>query len=198
MVMGDAAKALKLATGLRRLINVEYKTINITIGDTTPTTTGVIQNLTAIAQGDDSGSRDGRKIRLASIKIQGSIKQHETATQTTTRMVLVIDHDNTGTPPTIAELFLTQAVFNTGQAKLGEPVPNSRFTVLLDKTFAMSDSGQKLFLLNYYRKLNHHVVFGGVGATDEGKGSLWLMTGSSEATNTPTLSMTSTTKWIDN
>ncbi len=198
MVARDASTALAMVRKLKRLINVEYKTLNTILGDTTPTTTAAIGHLTNLAQGDDVGNRDGLKVKAFSIQLKGQVKMHETATATSTRILLFIDHANQGAPPSRALLFSTEGEFFRGQTKITEPQMNQRFTILYDKIILQSDSGNKLTRINFYKKLHHHVTFTGSSATEEGIGTIWVMTASSEATNTPALDVTSTFKWIDN
>ncbi len=198
MVASDASKALAMVRKLKGMINVEYKTKTINLGDTTPTTTLAIGNLTLIAQGDDIDERDGRKIKAFSLQLKGTVKMHETATATSVRILVFIDYANTGTPPTRAQLFSSEAVFFNGQTRLSQPQDNARFKILLDKIILLSDSGTKLVRVNFYKRLYHHIVFSGVGTGDEGLSSIWVFTASSEATNTPNLEISSIFKWIDN
>ncbi len=197
MVAQDAAKALAMARQLKKLINVEYKSIRINL-DTTPDTTPIITNLSAIAVGDDISDRDGRKIKAFSIQLKGHCQMHETATATLTRIVIFIDNANTGTIPVITDLFTTAAGFTAGQPRITDPQSNSRFRILYDKTIPQSDSGTKMTMVKFYKKLGHHIAYSGTAATDEGIGSLFAVTGSTEATNVPTLQVVSVFKWIDN
>ncbi len=197
IVAQDAAKALAMVRSLKKLINVEYKSFQVDL-ETGPNTTPVFLNLTAIAVGDDFDDRDGRKIKCFSIQLKGVCIMHETATTTLTRIYVFIDHANTGTAPVITDLFTSALAFNAGQMGKSTPQSNSRFTCLKDQIIMQSDSGVKMNRMNFYKRLNHHIQFTGVAATDEGLGTIWCITSSDEATNVPTLEVKSTFKWIDN
>ncbi len=198
MVASDAAKALAMVRKLKGMINVEYKSVSVTIADTTPTTVAAVQQLTNISQGDDMDDRDGRKIKAFSLQLKGMVEQHASAVVTLVRILIIIDHANTGTPPTLAQLFNAEATFFNGMPKLSQPQSNSRFTVLWDKIITFSNSGTKLVRVNYYKRLHHHIKFTGAATTDEGLGTIWVITASNEATNTPELNIASIFKWIDN
>lgn len=198
MVAQDAAKALAMVRKLKTLINVEYKTLTTTLGDSTPVNVAAIGNLTNITVGDDLSNRDGRKIKAFSIQLKGIVIMNESATTTITRLLLFIDHANTGTPPTRAQLFASEAAFFNGQVKISDPQSNSRFKVLWDKIIVHSDSGTKMSKINFYKKLNHHITFTGTAGDDEGIGTLWIMTSSNQPTNTPNLIVDAVFKWIDN
>lgn len=197
MVASDASKALAIARKLRALINVEYKTVQVTL-PTAPTTVAVVTHLSACGQNDDLSGRDGRKIKAFSIQVMGSLKMHETATATSTRIVVFIDHANQGTIPTLATWWDDEASFFNGEMRAQSPQTNARFIVIFDKLILQSDSGTKLTRINFYKRLNHHITYTGTTAADEGLGTVWIMIASSEATNKPTLCLKSTFKWIDN
>ncbi len=93
-----------------------------------------------------------------------------------------------------------EASFFNGESRSSDAQRNSRFTVLHDKVILQSDSGTKLTRIKTYKRLHHHVAFTGTGATAsaQGLGSIWIITASSEATNTPILCLKTTFKWIDN
>lgn len=59
MVYGDAKKALVLARGIKRLINVEVKNFDTQQNNVVITNVPVIVQLTNIPTGDTTNSRDG-------------------------------------------------------------------------------------------------------------------------------------------
>ena len=68
--LSAASKALTVAYGVKKLINVERKahTLNIT---TSPATAGSVIGLSQIAQGDTFGERNGNSILVKSIQLRG-------------------------------------------------------------------------------------------------------------------------------
>lgn len=195
--LGTAAKALSVALAVKKLVNVEYKSLN-TAPPTDPNTTPVLTNLTAIVQGDDFNNRNGRKIRAKYINYRGFVTQHPTATNTGLRMMIIRDNNGNTTQPVITDLFASASLFNNNKTKTGDPQSNSRFSILYDKYIAFSDSGMTSTHFNWSMNLDHHIYFQGTSATDEGKGHLYLITASTEATNDPVLEANVMFKWIDN
>ncbi len=197
MVASDAAKALAGVRYIKSLMNVEYKSLATTI--TSPVdTTGTIQNVTAIAQGDDFNNRDGRKIKMFSVRIKGSGFIHASATHSRIRVMMVRDNNGSTTIPVFGDIFANVTNFRDNFPRSDDPQTNSRFTTLMDRFFLLDDNGRQSFMLDRYIKLHHHAYFTGTAATDEGKGHIYLLTASNEATNTIVFNGEVVTKWIDN
>ncbi len=195
--LGTAAKALSVALAVQRLVNVEYKSLN-TAPPVDPNTTTSITNLTAIAQGDDFNARNGRKIRAKYLRYRGSVIQHPTAVSTGLRMMIIRDNNGSTTQPALIDLFASEANFFNNQNKRGTPQQNSRFSILYDKYISLSDSGTTAAHFDFKIPLDHRIYFSGSGSTDEGKGAIYLLSASTEATNDPILSANCMVKWIDN
>lgn len=183
---------------LKKLINVEYKSLTTALV-VDPNGTGSTASMCPIPQGDDFDDRNGRKIRLKSVRIRGSIEAHASATNTRLRLVLVRDNNGSTTQPAITDLFATASVMQGGKNKLGDPQSNARFSVLWDQMFVVTTGNfNSLIHFDKYLELDSHVYFSGTGATDEGKGCLYLMAASNEGTNDPVLTADCQIKWIDN
>ncbi len=195
--LSTADKALRVALSVRKLVNVEYRSI-ITPFLIDPNTTGATVDLSAIAQGDDVANRQGNKVRAKYLSIRGFVAKHASATNTQLRMMVVRDNNGSTTPPTIGSLFTTVTVFRQNKNKRGDPQTNSRFSVLWDKFIILDDIKQIDAQVNFSMSLDHHIFFSGTAATDEGKGHLWLLIASSEATNDPIVTVDSMLKFIDN
>lgn len=195
--LDTAGKALAVAYAVKKLINVEY--FNIATAFTSdPNSTGAVVNLTPVAQGDSASGRQGNKIRAKYIKCGGVITLNASATNSRVRMVIVRDNNGSTTQPTIAELFSTASIMLNNRPKLGDAQPNSRFSILWDKMLIM-DAGHGLTQkFTWSSSLDHHVFFTGTGATDEGKGHIYLMIVSNEATNDPVVAASANFKYIDN
>ncbi len=195
--LGTAAKALKVAYSVKKLLNVEMKSFKIQL-PIDPNTTGSVDNMTSIAQGDDFNARQGRKILLKSIRCKGIITQHASATQTGVRLLLVRDNLGTTTVPSITDLFATAVTMHDNKNKLGDPQSNARFTVLMDKYWILNGVGNNRVAIDEYIKLNSHCYYTGTAASDEGKGNIYSFMVSTEASNDPVVSMECMTKYIDN
>ncbi len=154
-------------------------------------------NLTAIAQGDDVTNRQGNKIRAKRIHVSGVQTLHASATDSRVRYIVVRDNNGSTTQPAIADLFSNAGAMLNNLPKLGSPQSNSRFSVLMDKMIVVnSDTPTKQ--LNWSMSLDHHIYFTGTASTDEGKGHIYLMIASNEATNDPVVTMQSQVWFLDN
>ncbi len=195
--LGTASRALAVAYGVKKLLNIEYKSIRVTL-PTAPTNTPVITPVSAPAQGDDFDDRQGRKIKLFSYRLKGRVTVNASATGSFYRVVILRDNNGSTTRPVITDVYPDAAAFNGGIMPLDDPQTNARFSILSDNLYPLSISGVNIRPINIYKKLSSHVYFTGTGANDEGKGMLYMITSSNEATNTPSVLVDIVTKFIDN
>jgi len=195
--LSTATKALTVAYAVKKLINVEYKSLT-TDFTVDPNTTGAVVTMTNIAQGDDFDARNGRKIRLKSIRVSGHISINASATELAVRMMIIRDNSGTTARPVITDLFTDVGTFAANLNKLGDPQSNSRFSILWDKFVLLDAVFQSQKAVKWYKEEDFHVYFSGTGATDEGKGGVYLFIASNEATNDPVVSIDCQIKWIDN
>jgi len=196
--LSTAAKALMVANSVKKLVNVEYKSHKATI-NSSPDTSAGIGSITGIAQGDDFNSRDGRKIRLKSLRLKGSLAINASATASSVRVLVFRDNNGSTTVPTVTDIFPSAASFTNNLNRNDDPQSNSRFTVLYDRYFNMTkDNNNRITVPDRYIPLDMHVYFTGTGTGDEGKGNLFIITGSNEATNKPVLQLDIIIKFIDN
>ncbi len=195
--LDTAAKALAVAYAVRKLINVEYKTIT-TAFTADPNTTGAVVNLTAIAQGDTIANRQGNKIRAKYISVSGNVQINASATSSHVRMTIVRDNNGSTTQPAIGDLFPDVATFFANKNKTGDPQSNSRFSVLYDEFIMMDVVNIEQVAVRWTSSLDHHIFYTGAAATDEGKGNIYLFIASNEATNDPVVRVDAMVKFIDN
>ncbi len=192
-----ARKALNLARKNLRTIKAEREIKNLNIGlDTTPDSTGNVQNVSLLPQGLDDDERIGNKVHAFSIKMAGSLTQHASATVTYARYMILRDRNGTTSQPGILDMFSSVAAFANGHPSAGLTQINSRFQVLLDYKVAFNDQHKIVSLVNKYKKLNFPVYWENTGATDEGKNNLYCFSASTEATNAPAGSIIAQFKWI--
>ncbi len=169
------------------LRNRELGRIRINM-DSTPDTTSVVQNVSFVAQGDDIVQRHGRKIHAEHILIRGNIIKAAASLSNGVRMVLFRDNLGSTTPPTITDLFGDEENFFSNQERSINEMPMKRFTILWDKYIVLNENfdGQTTMAsYKFSKKLNFDILYTGTAATDEGKNSIWFISGSDEATNVP-------------
>ncbi len=157
---------------------------------TTADTTATFREISETAQGDDIGDRHGRRVQAFSVSIRGSCQK--AAASPVSKMRLIVFRDNYGdsTIPVLSNLFIDEQDFYDNEHKRDDPHTNSRYTILWDKYIILNENfdGQttaKSF--KFYKKLNHKIIYTGTAATDEGKGSLWLLQGGTPTTNVTTV-----------
>ncbi len=195
--LNTASKALSVAMQLKKLINVEYKTLNKNlVGD--PSSTPQIINFTAIAQGDDIADRQGNKIRMKYLSVKGVVKLNASATRSNYRCLIVRDNNGSTTIPSVTDLFADASSFINLKHKKGDPQSNSRFSILWDKCVYLDRISRDSAILDFSMSLDHHCFFSGTSATDEGKGAIYIFQSSTEATNDPAVTADVQLKWIDN
>lgn len=160
----------------------EFKTIDL-IGETSScNTTGEFTLLNALARGTDYDERVGRQVTVKSIQIKGVIQATpETGTDQLQRVMIFVDNDTDGAPPTGADLIQG---FNNAFEDVYNPRNlnnRDRFRVLYDRTFVMNkdtkDPCKRIF--KYYKRLNQAVLFNAGNAGTEAdiqKGAIWIFT----------------------
>jgi hypothetical protein len=200
MVARDAAKALAMAKSIKRLVNTEIKCSELTASGTAITNSGVIKQLTALAQGDTSITRDGDSLRILKSTLRMVLVKNASATQTNVRIIVVRDRMNQGAAPAVTD------ILNTASPYFGiaiEQKNRDRFTFLYDKLFCINQlvasttmAVQDVFHVNNPK----HVHYSGVDATDAsaGPGSVWLLAIANEATNEPSISYSFRMEFVDN
>ncbi len=190
---GAKSQQSKLAKQVKkntRILNARELGRVRVVMDATPDTTAVVQNVSAVAEGDDVGNRHGRKIHAESIEVRGTIIKNTASQANGVRLLIFRDNLGTTTAPTLADLFTDENDFFQNQQRLINEQPMKRFTILWDKFFALNENfdGQTTMVpFSYHKKLNHNILYTGAAVTDEGKNSLWFMSGSDEVSNTPAL-----------
>lgn len=157
------------------LVNSEKNFLDVS-GSVNPVVTPTAQCLTAIAQGDDDGQRQGSSVRAKSIDIRLNFYSATAATNSqVVRVFIVKDNLPNGTVPTTAQVFQTSPgilAFPTLDTQQG------RFTWLYDEMFTLGTvaGGQDAKVLVISQKLDHVINYiSSAGTTAAaGQGTLWL------------------------
>lgn len=195
----NIAQVAKDVWYLKGLVNAEkhyhdYSTV------TSATQAGVVINLSAIAQGDTETTRTGNSIFARSLYLQMAVNASTTPTYTQFRYMIFIDRNaNPSSPPSAGSDILE----NTGSAyvtvsPLKFPEARNRFTILQDKHFTFSNTGSTAKYIKVYKKMRHHIKYVGTLGTDEGKGQIYMLLCSNDATYPPSVTLTSRLMYMDN
>ncbi len=184
-----ATKALasQVRKNTRQLNAQEIGRVRITM-DATPDTTAVVQNVSFVSQNSDVTGRRGRKVHAIHLSVSGSLIKNTASPATTVRMMIFRDNLGTTTAPTIADLFSDENDFFQNKHRLSNEQPMKRFTILWDKFIILNehfDGEITAVSFSFQKKLSFDILYTGTSTTDEGKNSLWFMSGSNEASNVP-------------
>lgn len=191
--MSTAGKALNLALGLKKLINVEHKKYTVSVG-ALPSNAGVNYALTTINQGDNDAERDGLSVKAQSLYMRATIRKSGGSVRSFLRVVITKDNQQVAdTIPTWTNVFQSLSI----NAPLNAQAIG-RFTILYDKVINLSDARDTQVYLEKYIKLNHHVRWNGVSGNDIQKGGLTVHLLSDETTNVPSYDAIFRTTYVDN
>lgn len=197
-VYGKAAYQLyKDVSMLKNLINVEFKTHDVshTEGALAQTAEGFLLN--GLAKGDNYNTRDGRQVRWKSIQIDGYFLQHSSASNTNMRVVLVIDKQPSEVEPAFLQIYDTES--ETSHRKLDN---RKRFVILRSFNMILSTQGDKAMKnFKIFRKLDMKTVYDASNTgdiSDISSNALYLFFVSNQPTNRPSVQFNSRMRFIDN
>ncbi len=199
MVMSDASKALAMAKYLKGLVNVERKNHDSVGTNVARSSTIAIVNLTSIAQGDTTVTRDGSSCKIVSIDFRYFITQNASAANTLVRVMLVLDKQTNqalyATTDLLADVSTSDSIVSL--RNLDNQV---RFSVLYDKVHAFSITGRGSSSHKFYKTCQYKIRFDNAAAaiTSNPGLSLSLLVVSNEATNTPLMTHFLRLRFVDN
>lgn len=195
-----ADKALaRRVSKLERGFNRELKTFDAT-RTTSPTTTGGVQNLNVMGQGDTSLQRDGLQIKPKHLTWKIRIKNNASAsTGTFVRMILFTDREGQGSYATATDLLESDDIdawpeHNTRpRFKIHKSIVY-RVEPATSSPHAIYDKGIIKFPKNYKMWYNGSAA----AEASVGKNALYVYLVSDQATNSPAIEFNSRLRFVDN
>lgn len=194
-----AFDAWKLAKYAVSMLNVEKKFFDVTaFSGTAIDNAGAIVSLTSIpsqeAAVDQGESRDGDQVRLKSLLLRMSALVNASATATNLRIMVLCDKMSLATPPVMTDILESASV--TSPMNLANRM---RFRMLYDKVFNLVPTTDKAsFFSKPFFRLSSKLVWAS-DTTDEAQANnYYIVAISSEPTNTPTLTVESRVRFVDN
>lgn len=179
---------------MKGIINSEIKRFD-SLNSGGASTTPLFFILTGIDQGDDVNQRSGNSILMKYMTMKITATINSAATATLVRVTIFADNDNDQQTPTAAELYQTSSNILSSI----NPDYSARYTILRDAYFTLSINGDRILMSENYKPLNYHAKYiTATGSTGFGKGNIWACMQSTEATNTPTVSIVTRTAYYDN
>ncbi len=199
MVVSDAAKALQMAKYLKTIVNVEFKNHDVQQTAAAVASGGVQVQLSNIAQGDTTITRDGAQCKVVSISLRYTIFMNQSATASSMRVWLIQDSQTNQALFTIAD-FLEDVTVDDAINSPRNLDNKHRFRVLYDKVHNLSITGRQISSHRFYKKLNVKLRFDNAAAaiTSLTQNSLSLLVISDEATNTPAITSFVRLRYVDN
>jgi len=191
-----AKKAWDATRYIKGMINCEKHYKDTTISET-PLQAGTITHLTSITQGDDQGQRQGNSILMRSIYADLSLSIGAGGTNSQVRVAIVLDTMNTGTAPTVAQIYQTVGTVNAVNSPLNRDNAG-RFSVLFDRRVSLNNVGKATCFIRKYLKTYHHIKYTGSAGTDEFKNNVWLVCLCNEATVAPAVTGICSVGFYDN
>ncbi len=197
--MSDASKALVLAKHVKSLLNVEIKNHDTGLTQTAISSTFQVLELTNIAQGDTTLTRDGASLKLVGVNLKYKLSQHASATNTQVRMLLV--HDTQTNQSTYGAVsLLADASIHDSIVSPRNLDNTRRFKVLMDRVHVFSSTNRTNSVHSFNRKLNIKIRYdnpaAAIGSITQSSLSLVLV--SDEATNTPLITHIIRLRYVDN
>ena len=155
-------------------------------------------HLTSIAIGDTDQTRTGNSIFVRSVNIRGQLIYNATAgvTPTLTRLMVVIDTQQVSD----TGMFIGNVIdFSTNgvNAHVAKSTAG-RFKILYSKVLVNDSIDRTVSQFNINLPMRHHVRYNGLNNTDIQKGGIYVLAGSDQATNGPTLKFDARVSYHDN
>lgn len=187
--------AKKAATGVvKYYLNPEYKHSDYAITQAVNNAGVVFSNINFIAQGDTDQTRDGNSIKVTSHFMRYTFTRNTSSTATYVRFIVFTDVSSNAAVPAVVDVLDNSSALSPLNTLNG-----SRFHILMDRTYTLS-ADKPIVAGEYYKKMQHHIKFldGSATNTNLGQGPIYLLAISNEITNTPTLSLQSRIRFLDN
>lgn len=193
--LNTASKALAVAYGVKKLINVERK-FHITAATHAPnSSTWNLSLLSGVAQGDTAQTRDGNKFKAIGLSIKGQIFIDSAASATAVRCMLVKVKSLQGAAPSTTDI-LQSNNYLSSYNNVNCPY---RFQILWDRTFSVSTDRPTLHFSKFIKQQTHSTFSGATAAvTDCQEGHYYFITMTNESTNTPDIVFNHRLTFVDN
>lgn len=197
--VSTASKALAVAYGIKKLMNVEFKFHDVQNTVTAITRTPNIIQLTNIPQGDTSESRDGAQIKITRLTIKYIISGSPSSVFTWVRVMLVHDKQTNQAIYTDSDLLQDVSAFDS-LVSANNLDNKYRFRVLYNKVHRFSNVGNNSSYSEIMKDLDMRIRFDNSTSTiaDLTSSSLSLVFISNEDTNSPLLTLFSRIRYVDN
>lgn len=195
--LGTASRALAVAYGVKRLLNVEKKYIDSTPGSggVSVSSSGTVTLLNGCAQGDTDQTRDGNQMKMTSMSLRGYVTNHPSAANTSVRMMILIKKSNDGAAPVpnlVLDSLSPNSLYNRDHIH--------RYKVLSDKRYVLNSAARTNIQFTLNIPMDEKVRYDGTTASvaDIDKSGLYILLISDQSTNTPIFYYNARVNYVDN
>jgi len=193
-----ARMALKGVSFLKSVLNPERKFLDVDSGGAVSIPqAGSVVYLSGMTTGDTINTRNGNSVKCIDHLFRATLALGATATvPCRVRVMLFTDKDNVGFAPGVTDV-LQNTTTVSGMELSSQS--GGRYHILTDRVYSLSSNTPSL-ALKFYKKLRHHLKYGGTTAnvTDARSGAVFLLFLCDVATNNPTIAYNSRIKFYDN
>ncbi len=198
MVYGDAGKALAVAKGLRRLLNVEIKNFDIKQTTVAISQTPVIVQLSNIPAGSGTNTRDGSQCKMIGLNLSYTLTFNAASAVHLIRIMLIIDRQTNQAVYAASDL-LADVTANDNLITPRNLDNKHRFVILYDRLHMLSESFPIVTVRKYFKR---DVLLRFDNSTpsiaDLTQNSLSLLQIGNNTTNLPNITSTSRLRYVDN
>lgn len=198
MVYGDAKKALIVAKGVRRLLNVEIKNHDIQQNLVSITAVPLIVQLSNIDRGDTTNTRDGAQCKMIGLDINYFLLTNATLPRTTVRIMYVLDKQTNQAIYVNTDL-LEDVTIQDNIVSSRNLNNKHRFQVLYDRHHMLSLANPTVVVRKYIKKdvlLRYDNT--GNGIADLTQNSISQIIMCNETANTPFITSFTRLRFVDN
>jgi len=193
-----ASRTWKGLNEIRKFINIEEKFSDVNASQS-PDQNGAVTCLSQLAQGTTMNTRVGNSVRVQRFSLRARVAVSSAVTTfSVVRVAIIRDMEGQGTAPTCADIFETVGT-SAAPRQPFDWLNRKRFAVLYDTFLVVSPDTGSAREVYYEIDLAKHVLYRGTtaAAVSDGEGSIYIVSLSDEATNTPTVSYSSRMTYTD-
>ncbi len=198
MVYGDASRALAVAKGLRRLLNVEIKNFDTQSTVQAINQTPTIQQLSNIPQGDGTSARDGAQCKVIGVELNYTLSHNAAGGGNLIRIMLVLDKQTNQAIYAASDL-LEDVTGNDNLVSPRNLNNKHRFSVIHDRLHMMSAATP---VVHFRKFIKRDILLRFDDSTpsiaDLTQNSISLLQVGNNTSNLPTLTSFIRLRYVDN
>ncbi len=198
MAYTDAKRALVVARGVKRLLNVEIKNFDTKEQTVAIIDTPLITQISNIPQGDSTNSRDGAQCKVLGIELNYVIFHNASATGTIVRVMVICDKQTNQAIYSAADLLEDASIIDNLMSPYNLNNKH-RFRVLYDRRHNLSSTTASITVKKFIKLktlLRYDASTSAIA--DLTQNSLSILKVSNEVTNDPSWNMFCRVRYVDN